>query len=156
MKIWSFRIPGVKQFFWQQPLFCYLPALQHPRQRTQQTTTAVVRHPRTRAGVASRIALFFSPEEPILRGGYSPDGEAVASGSFPEDRPWEATTGELLYNREHKNAVDDVHFSPGGEIVGAGQSAGGAVLSCMKDGELLHKLHGYFNSRLAFSPFYLR
>jgi WD40 repeat protein len=83
---------------------------------------------------------------------FSPDGQIVAAGLFPEVQLWSVPDGDLIQATECRHSVEDVQFSPDGEAVGVGVSLGGVQLISVDDGSELLDLHRGYNNRLAFSP----
>ena len=76
---------------------------------------------------------------------YSPDGDALASGSFNHIvRLWDATTGELRTTlRGHTNSVWDVAYSPDGSTLASASFDETVRLWDATTGEHLNTLRGH-------------
>lgn len=79
-------------------------------------------------------------------------GERVAVGEYKVTYIHHLSDGSLMDLLIHEHAVEDLDFSPDGNLLGAGQGYYGVLLSDLVDKDELQTLGGGHNSRLAFSP----
>lgn len=82
----------------------------------------------------------------------SPDGETVAVGEYLTSYVYHLSDGSLEQVLVYEHSVEDLEYSLDGSILGGGLTVYGSFLSNPNTGEELARLHGGYNSRLAFSP----
>ncbi len=91
-------------------------------------------------------------ESPVKSVAFSPNGDLIASGVFPEVRLWSVPDAEPVRTIEHQHSVESLVFSPDGERLVAGQSMGGVQLSRVADGEALLSVCRSYDSYGDISP----
>jgi WD40 repeat protein len=82
----------------------------------------------------------------------SPSEQTVTVGEFMTAYTYRLADGELVDVFLFNHSAEDMEFSPGGEILGAGLGAYGAVLTDVNSGKEISQLHTGYNNRVAFSP----
>ena len=88
----------------------------------------------------------------ISRVAFSPDGIRLLTTKERTARSWDTKTGTLLRSLEHPAKVDDITFSPDGELVVTSCADGVTRVWRIVSGELIRLLGGTTTKRPLFSP----
>jgi WD40 repeat protein len=83
---------------------------------------------------------------------FAPDGQTVAGGTFLEVRTFSVPDGSEVQSMEVSHSVEDLHFNPDGDMLGAALSLGGVSLLNPDDGSEILRLSSGYNNFFAFAP----